>query len=311
MVATVLERLAGAVLVLWATATFTFVVQLFMPGDRATMIINTQAGNLQNPSPEEIATMNARYGFDDSHLAQYLHYLGDLARGDLGVSYNQHQPVTEIIAAQIGPTIVLTVSALILAWLISLLVTVLATGRDNVWSRAATGFQIVTAALPPYWIGTILLVLLAVQAGIFPVEGDTSVVGLILPALTLAIPLSGFLGQVTQDEFARVLEQPFVTSSRTRGMGDLGVRLRHVLRHAVLPAVTLSGWALGALFSGAVLIEAVFSRPGIGGILVQATSGRDIPLVTGVMLASAVMYIVANLLVDVAYRYIDPRLRTA
>jgi peptide/nickel transport system permease protein len=311
MVATVLKRLAGAVLVLWATATFTFVVQLFMPGDRATMIINTQAGNLQNPSPEEIAALNERYGFDDSYLTQYLHYLGDLARGDLGVSYNQHQPVTEIIAAQIGPTIVLTVSALILAWVISLLVTVLATGRDNVWSRAATGFQIVTAALPPYWIGTILLVLLAVQTGIFPVEGDTSVIGLILPALTLAIPLSGFLGQVTQDEFSRVLDQPFVTSSRTRGMGDLGVRLKHVLRHAVLPAVTLSGWALGALFSGAVLIEAVFSRPGIGGILVQATSGRDIPLVTGVMLASAVMYIVANLLVDVAYRYIDPRLRTA
>ncbi|MDA0183045.1 ABC transporter permease [Solirubrobacter phytolaccae] len=311
MAATVLKRLAGAVLVLWATATFTFVVQLFMPGDRATMIINTQAGNLQNPSPEEIATLNERYGFDDSYLTQYLHYLGDLARGDLGVSYNQHQPVTEIIAAQIGPTIVLTVSALILAWVISLIITVLATGRDNVWSRAATGFQIVTAALPPYWIGTILLVLLAVQTGIFPVEGDTSVIGLILPALTLAIPLSGFLGQVTQDEFERVLEQPFVTSSRTRGMGDLGVRLRHVLRHAVLPAVTLSGWALGALFSGAVLIEAVFSRPGIGGILVQATSGRDIPLVTGVMLASAVMYIVANLLVDVAYRYVDPRLRTA
>ncbi|MDP2712577.1 MAG: ABC transporter permease [Solirubrobacteraceae bacterium] len=305
------RRLGGAVFVLWATATFTFVVQLFMPGDRATMIINTQAGNLQSPSAEQLAALNARYGFDDSYLAQYVRYIGDLAQGDLGISYNQHQPVTEIIAAQIGPTIVLTLSALVLAWLISLVVTVLATGRDNAWSRAATGFQIVTAALPPYWIGTIFLVVLSVQLGIFPVEGSNTLVGTILPAFTLAIPLSGFLGQITQDEFARVLDQPFVTSSRTRGIGDLGVRLKHVLRHAVLPAVTLSGWALGALFSGAVLIEVVFSRQGIGGVLVQATNGRDIPLVTGVMLASAAMYIVANLLVDIAYRFIDPRLKSA
>lgn len=114
-----------------------------------------------------------------------------------------------------------------------------------------------------------------------------------------------------RDEFSRVLEQPFVTSSRTRGMSDFGVRLRHVLRHAALPGVTLSGWAIGKLFSGAVLIEAVFARPGIGGILVAATSARDVPLVSGVIVVTAALYVVANLLVDRAYPLIDPRIKLA
>src|SRR5690606_11951858 len=127
----------------------------------------------------------------------------------------------------------------------------------------------------------------------------------------LAIPLSGFIGQVIREEFSHVLEQPFVTSSRMRGMGEFGVRLRHVLRHAVLPGVTLSGWAMGALFSGAAVIETVFARRGIGGLLVAATSARDIPLVTGIIVVSAGMYILANLIVDLAYPIIDPRLKTA
>jgi peptide/nickel transport system permease protein len=279
-----------------------------MPGDRSTMITNTQAGNLQNPSAEELAAMDAKFGFDQSVVGQYVDYITGLAKGDLGTSYQQFAPVSEIISAQIGPTIVLTVSALILAWIIALTVTVFGSGRGNAWSKVAEGFQIVTAALPPYWIGMILLVVFAVELAIFPVEGGSSLIGLVLPAVTLAIPLSGFIGQVTQDEFTRVLDQPFVISSRTRGSSDRRVRWVHVLRHAILPAVTLSGWALGALFSSAVLVEAVFSRPGIGGILVQATNGRDIPLVTGVIIVSAAVYIVANLLVDLAYRFIDPRL---
>src|SRR6185312_6998347 len=126
-------------------------------------------------------------------------------------------------------------------------------------------------------------------------------------ALTLGIPLAGFLGQVTRDEFERTLDQPFVTSARARGMGDLAVRLRHALRHAV----TLSGWALGALFSGAVIVENVFARPGIGQVLTAAAGSRDIPVVSGIAMLVALVYVVANLLVDLAYVLIDPRLRRA
>lgn len=302
-------RSLGALGALWAAASFAFVLQSLMPGDRATLIINMAAGNLTTPSVAEIAAINARYGFDASLPVQYLRYLWALLHGDFGVSYQQHKPVLDLIAAQILPTVTLAVSALATAWVIAVLVTVTSTGRDNWFSKAASSAQVVLATVPPYWIGTILLVVFAVELRWFPVEGKNSLLGLVLPTLSLALPLAGYLGQVLQDEFARVLEQPFVTSARTRGMGDLGVRWRHVLRHAVLPGVTLSGWAVGKLFSGAVLIEAVFARQGLGSILVSATSARDVPLVTGVVLISAAIYVATNLLVDRTYRAIDPRIK--
>ncbi len=240
---------------------------------------------------------------------QYARFLGGLVRGDLGSSYQTQGPVLPIIAEQAGPTLALTLSALALAWAIALLLTVPSAGRDGPLARLVSGFQVAAAVAPPYWIGTILLVVLGVKFRLLPVESGTGPAGLVMPALALAIPLSGFIGQVIREEFARVLDQPFVTSARMRGMSDLAVRLRIVLRHAVLPGVTLSGWALGALFSGAAVIETVFARPGIGGLLVMATSARDVPLVTGIILAAAGLYILANLLVDLAYPLIDPRLR--
>ena len=303
------RRLVGAIGVLFAAATVTFFLQALMPGDRARLIINQSNGSLTNPTEAERAAVAERYHLDDSLLSQYAHYIGGLVRGDLGVSYFQHEKVTSIIGAQIGSTIVLTLVALVLAWIIALTVTVLAAGRDNVWSKLASGFQIVSASIPQYWVGTIFLVVFSIQLGIFPVESGSGIDGLILPAITLALPVAGFLGQVSQDEFSRLLHQPFVTSSRTRGSSDLSVRVRHVLRHAALPGVTLSGWALGFLFSGAVIVETVFARPGIGSVLVTAATARDIPLVTGVVIVSAAVYVVANLLVDLAYTVIDPRLK--
>jgi peptide/nickel transport system permease protein len=308
--AAVLRRLLGALAVFWAVATFTFCVQSLLPGDRAEMMLNVASGTLVQASKAELAAVNARYGFDQPLSVQYLRYIEALPRGDFGVSYQTHRPVRDMIAEQIRPTILLTASALVLAWVIAIVVTVTTAGRAGRLSRFIGGVQVATAVAPPYWIGTILLVVFAVQLRLFPVEGDNGLPGLVLPAVALAIPLSGFLGQVIREEFSRVLEQPFVTTARMRGMSDAGVRLRHVLRHAALPGVTLSGWAVGALFSGAAVIETVFARPGIGGLLVTATSSRDIPLVTGIIVASAGMYIVANLLVDIAYPIIDPRLRT-
>ncbi len=304
-----LRRIVGGVGVLWAATSFTFIVQALLPGDRALLIINMAAGNITNPSQAQIDAVNAEYGFADPIAVQYLNYLWRLLHGDFGTSYQLHLPVLDVIAAQIIPTIVLAFSALLTAWVIAIFITLATAGAANRWAPWARGLQTVMATLPPYWVGTILLVVFAVTLRIFPVEGKNSLVGLVLPTLALALPLGGFIGLVIQDEFARVLEQPFVTSSRARGMGDFGVRLRHVLRHAVLPGVTLSGWAIGNLFSGAVLVESVFARQGIGGVLVAATSARDIPLVTGITVISAGIYVLANVLVDRAYLIIDPRMK--
>jgi peptide/nickel transport system permease protein len=307
----VVRRVLGAVAVFWATATFTFCIQALMPGDRAAMIINISSGTFTQPTPAALAAVNAKYGFDQPLIVQYLRTMGGLLHGDFGESYQAHRPVIEIIAEQVTPTILLTATALALAWTIAIVVTVATAGRRGRAASIAGALQIATAVSPPYWIGTILLVIFAIKLRLFPVEGNNGLPGLALPAVALAIPLSGFIGQIIREEFARVLGQPFVISSRMRGMGDFGVRLRHVLRHAALPGVTLSGWAVGSLFSGAAVIETVFARRGIGSLLVTATSARDIPLVTGIIVFSTGMYILANLIVDLAYPIIDPRLKAA
>ncbi len=304
-------KLAGAAGVLLLAATVTFFVQALMPGDRATMLLNLSSGQSVERSEAELAPGRARYGFDDPLLVQFAHYLRDLVTGDLGTSYQLHKPVTGVIADQIGPTLLLTSGALVLAWLILLALTVLTVRRGRVLSALGSGLEALAASLPHYWLGVILLVVFAVELRWFPVIGGSGPAALVLPILTLAVPLAGFLGQVTRDEFARTLDQPFITAARTRGMGDTGVRLRHALRHSVLPAVTLSGWALGALFSGAVIVETVFSRPGLGQVLVSAVNAKDIPVVAGVVMVVALVYVIANLAVDLVYRLIDPRMREA
>lgn len=307
----ILTKTVSSVLVLVAAASVTFFAQLLEPGDRATAILNQQTGRAQLWTPAQLAPVNHEFGFDHPLIVQYLSYLGGLFRGNLGTSYTQYRPVVQVIGAQLGPSLVLTIGALVTAWVLALAVTLLTAGRPRLLRSLGSGWETVTASLPTYWIGVLLLVVFAVELRIFPVIGGTSPAGTVLPVLTLALPLAGFLGQVTRDEFEKALDEPFVTTARMRGMGDTAVRLRHVLRHSVLPAVTLSGWALGSLVSGAVIAENVFGRPGIGQVLVNAVNTRDVPTVSGIVLVVAAIYVIANLLVDLAYSFVDPRLRAA
>lgn len=303
----VLGALARGALVLLGAATVVFAVQALLPGDRATLLLNLRTGEAIERTPEELAPLNEQYGFDDPLVIQYVTYVGGLVRGDLGVSFQLHQPVTEVIGAQLGATVTLAVGALALAWVLALVGVLATAGRSRAVRAAGSGVEALAASLPHYWLGVLLLVVLAVHLGLFPVLGGTGPASTVLPVLTLAIPLAGFLGQSLRDELERVLDQPFVTSARARGLGDTAVRLRHALRHAVLPAVTLSGWALGSLLSGAVIVESVFSRPGLGQVLVSAVDARDLPVVGGVVVLVAAVYVVANVLVDLAYGLIDPR----
>ncbi|WP_198152797.1 ABC transporter permease [Pseudofrankia sp. DC12] len=297
-----------AVGVLVAAASVTFFAQLLVPGDRATAILNQRNGRAQRWTPAELAPINHKLGFDKPLIVQYLRYVGGLLHGDLGTSYTQYRPVTQVISAELMPSVVLTAAALVVAWALALGVTLLTVKRGRFVTALGSTWEAFTASLPPYWVGVVLLVVFAAKLRIFPVIGGTSVRGTILPVVTLAIPLAGFLGQVTRDEFEKVLDQPFITTARTRGMTDAGVRLKHALRHSVIPGITLSGWALGALLSGAVITESVYGRPGIGQVLVAAVNSRDVPVVSGVVLVVAAVYILANLLVDLAYGLVDPRL---
>jgi len=305
----VIVKIVTAILVLLAAASVTFFSQFLIPGSPATAILNQQTGRAQQWTPAQLAPVNREFGFSKPLIVQYLDYLGGLFHGSLGTSYTQYRPVTQVIGDELVPSLVLTVCGLAAAWVLALAVILLTAKRRRFISALGSTWEALTASLPTYWIGVVLLVVFAVEIRVFPVIGGTTALGTVLPVLTLAIPLAGFLGQVTRDEFEKVLDQPFITTARTRGMGDTAVRLGHALRHAVLPAVTLSGWALGALVSGAVIVENLFGRPGIGQVLVTAVNTRDVPTVSGVVLVVAAVYVVANLLVDLAYILIDPRMR--
>lgn len=303
-------KAAWALVALWGAATVAFFAQALLPGDRATIIFNIRAGQPIERTGAELAAVNAQYGLQHPVLVQYVEYVSGLLRGDLGDSYQQHRPVAAILLEQVGPTLVLTFTAIALAWLIMVVSVVLTAGRRG-WGSAGAALDTAAAGLPHYWLGIILLLVFALDLGWFPVVGGTSLAGLLLPALTLAIPLAGFLGQATRSAFETALEQPFVLTARMRGASELSVRLRRVLRHALLPAVTLSGWALGATISGAVVVEAVFTRSGIGSVLVTAVNSQDLPIVTGVVVLVAALYVVANLLVDLVHTLVDPRLKAS
>jgi peptide/nickel transport system permease protein len=305
---TIVRRAAAAIGVLLAAATVIFLLEQLMPGDPGVAILG---GAGAHPTNAQIAAVDHQYGFDRPVIAQYLTFMGDLLQGDLGESYSLKQRVTTVIGQQVGPTLALTLTALVVSWVVAVASTLLTAGRGRARSALGSGIEALLAGLPQYWLGIVLLVVFAINLQWLPVAGGTSLEGLILPALTLALPLAGFLGQVTRDEFSGTLEQPFAVSARARGMGESAVRWRHALRHAVLPGITLSGWALGALLSGSVIVEVIYARPGIGQLLVNAVNQQDLPVVVGITLLVALVYVVANLLVDLLYVLVDPRLRTA
>ena len=307
----IVRKALSALVVLWGAATVAFFAQLALPGDRATAILNIRSGQAQLRTPAELAQINEQYGLQRPVVVQYLDYLRGLVGGDFGNSYQQYRPVTAIIGEQLGATVTLSLTAIVFAWILMVVWVTLTAGRGPRVGALGALVDVVAAGLPAYWLGIILLLVFGLGLRWFPVIGGTGVNGLILPALTLAIPLAGFMSQSTRTEFERALEQPFVISARMRGMSDAGVRVRHVLRHAVIPAVTLSGWALGATLSGAVIVESIFSRPGIGNVLVTAVSSQDLPVVVGIVTLVAVVYVLANLIVDIVYTLVDPRLKAS
>lgn len=299
-----LGKLAGSIFVLWAVATAIFFGIRMVPGDPAEAIMG---GPGSQASAEALEAARLEYGLDQPLLVQYLRQLGRLATGDLGTSYSLKSPVAAVLAEILPPTLVLAGLALVVAWLMALVLAVISTRIAAVGSAV----EIVSAAVPHFWLASVLIMVFSTAWGWFPPVSTNTPGGLVLPVLTLALPLAGFLGQVMRDSMDQAQRSAFALSARARGESDIGVLLRHSLRHAALPGIALSGWALGSLLSGAVVVESIFARPGLGRALLSAVTARDIPLVTGVALISAAAYVVIMALSEVAERLVDPRIGAA
>lgn len=300
------QRLAGMVFVLWGVATLTWITSKAAPGDEALAMLG---GGAANPPPELLAAVRKQYGLDRPLTAQYLDYFRHLLAGDLGYSTAQQRPVSTAIADNLMPTVQLAAAGILLAWVMVTAWTLLTVKRHRPVSTIGLGLEVLAVSVPAYWLGMLLLDVFSFRLGWIPTIGATGFRALVLPAVTMALPLAGLIGQVTRQGFETILEQPFITSARARGMSDWAVRFRHALRHGILPGLSVLGLALGSAFSGAVVVESLFARPGIGLLLLSAVLTHDTKLTIGITLLVAATYVLANLLVDVLYRFADPRLK--
>lgn len=290
---------------LFASATLTFLAVRMMPGDPATIILG---GAMANPTPGAVEAITKEYGLDRPLVVQYGFYIWRLLHGDLGVSFSQHLRVTEVLRQQMLPTLALATISLLFAWVIALTSVFFTARRGRILSSVGASFDISAAALPPFWLGIVLLWILAFRLHLLPPAGSSSLSSLIMPALSLAIPLGGFLAQVTRESLEIALDQPFILSARMRGLSMGQVLRRHALRHALLPGIALSAWALGALLGETAVVEAIFSRKGLGRTLVYAVSAQDMPLTTGIVLFVTIAYIFASLIIEIIHEMVDPRL---
>lgn len=297
-------RLLAGLGVLWGAATLTFLAVNFSGGDTALAILG---GPEALPTPELLARVRFEYGLDQPLMVQYGHYLARLLQGDLGESYRLRIPVAQAISEQIGATIQLSFSAALLAVVLALVCSIF-TARRSRWVRSvASGTELVLSSAPSFVIGILLLLVFSFHWHWLPPSGSVGWRSLVLPSVALALPVAAVLTQLLRQSLEDTLEQPFIAMARARGMSETAVRVRHALRHALVPLVTLAGFIFASLLGGAVVIELLFARQGIGRLMLEATSNKDVPMVLGVTLLAAAVYVLVNLAVDLINRWIDPR----
>ncbi|MGW9112457.1 ABC transporter permease [Microbacterium sp. NPDC055683] len=306
------ERIGRAILVVGITATVVFFA-LRATGDPLEAILGgpgSQAG------PDAVAAAERAYGLDQPLVVQYALQLWRVATLQLGDSYARHQPVAELIGQQLPSTLLLALLALVLAWALAVVGAVVATTSRGIAGRAVDAVlravEVTATVVPQFWLGAVLILVFATTLGVLPAtSAGSDPAALVLPVVTLAVPIAGFLAQVSRDALHEAEESPFATSARSRGASDVRVLLRHTLRHASLPALALSGWAFGNLLSGAVVVEVLFARPGLGRLLQEAALVRDVPVVVGAVSVVALLYVAVIVIADAAELLVDPRLRGA
>ncbi|MBU9826336.1 ABC transporter permease [Rahnella perminowiae] len=297
------RRILTGVLVLWAAVTLSFISVYLAPGDIVSLLMGEQ---VHTPAIE--AAIRAEWGLDQPLYLQYLHYLWRVLHGDFGRSYLLNTDVSSLVLSQLWPTLKLTALALVVSLVFAVLMAVTTAHRR--WGQRIAGcVELILASTPSFWLGIVLLFIFSFTLRWFPVAGDRSFSSLVLPALSLGLAQGAVVSQVLRRGLEDALNEPFVLTLRAWGLGNTVIRLRHALRHAALPAVTLTGWLIGGLLSGAVITEQVFGRPGLGKITVDAVLGKDLPVVLAVAIFSALVYVVLSTLVDILYLFIDPRLR--
>jgi len=292
-----------------------FALQQLMPGDPAVVLAGEERGD-----PAVLAQIRAELWLDRPLPVQYLHWMGNVLRGDLGFSWRLRQPVASLVLTKLPVTLQLGAMAFLIALCVGVPAGILsAVKRNTGWDYAANLIGLAGLSTPNFWLGIMLILLVSVKLGWLPPSGYVpltedwrqSLATTIMPAFVLGNAIAAILMRHTRSAMLTALDQDFVRTARAKGLNETTVVLRHAFRNALVPVVTLGALELGTLLSGAVLTEQVFSIPGFGKLVVDAVFNRDYPVVQGVVLVTACLYILLNLLADVLYVVINPRLRGA
>lgn len=305
MVQTIITRIISSLLVILGSLTLVFAIFYLLPGDPVLSMIDPTYA-----TPEMIENLRIQLGLDQPFYIQFGHYLADMLRGDFGVSMVNSDPVLPKILANFPSTLILTLASTCIAVLIGVVLGILSAIHRNGWiDILARTIGLFGISMPTFWSGILLTLIFSIQLGWFPAMGSDGISTLVLPAITLGIVGAGFVIRMVRNSMLEVLNEPFITTLRAKGISRHVIMYKHALRNALIPVVTVVGMQIGEMLAGTVVIETVFSRQGIGRILADAIMARDIPVVQGVVFFTAILYVVINLLVDISYTYIDPRIR--
>jgi peptide/nickel transport system permease protein len=298
------RRVLLAVPVLLGVATLVFSLIHLVPGDPAQAMMGDGA------SPQDIAELRARLGLDQPLLTQYTSFLRHAITGDLGVSFRTGQPVTTMIFERIPATAELAVAAMMVAVLLAIpLGVVAAVWRGTAIDYSAMTFALAGVSIPNFWLGPILAIVFAVELGWLPVSGRGTLAHLVLPAFSLGLALAAILARMTRASLLDELGELYVRAARARGVSNASAITVHALRNSMVPLLTIIALQFGAVLTGAVITETIFAWPGIGRLLIQSIGFRDYPMVQGCILLIAVTYVSVNLITDLMYGVLDPRIR--
>ncbi|MWV44516.1 ABC transporter permease subunit [Paenibacillus sp. HJL G12] len=301
----VAKRLGSSLLVIFGSLVLVFTILYVLPGDPTDTMIDPSVA-----TPEVIANLRQQLGIDQPFHIQFLRYLMNMIQGDFGKSLINSDPVLPKILEHFPATLALTAASSFVSVVVGVVLGVLsAVHRNRAIDLIARLIGLFGISMPTFWSGILLILIFSITLGWFPAMGSDGWNTLVLPALALGTVGAGFIVRMVRNSMLEVISEQFIVTLRSKGLGEKAIMYRHALRNAMIPAVTMIGMLIGEMLAGTVVIETVFSRQGIGRIIADGIMAKDLPVVQGVILFSAVIYVVVNLLVDLSYSFIDPRVR--
>ncbi len=312
----ILRRLLQTIPVLWGASLIVFLLIRLIPGDAATVMLGSDA------TPENVAALRDQLGLNEPLAVQYWHWLQKVLQFDLGISIQTREPVFTTLLAKFQNTLVLTLAAMLIATVVGVSAGVVsATRRHSVFDRVAMVVALFGNSMPAFWLGLILVLTFGLGLAWFPTGGMYSIRGdgglgdllrhLVLPAITLASVTTALVARMVRSSMLEVLSQDYMVTARAKGLAPRTTIWRHAFRNALLPVVTILGLQFGYLLGGAVVTETVFVWPGVGLTIFTAIGTRDVPVIQGAILMTSTSFVLINLLVDIAYAYLDPRIKYA